>query len=56
MRPPTVPVRRVAALVVAVLAVVLGLCHPSALAAPRRTPRAAVYDVRDYGVAVHDRL
>ncbi|MER6352327.1 glycosyl hydrolase family 28 protein [Streptomyces sp. NPDC001634] len=41
--------RRAAAIVIAVLAVVLGLSHPSALAASRPTPRVTVYDIRDYG-------
>nr|WP_244211466.1 discoidin domain-containing protein [Streptomyces antibioticus] len=40
--------RPAAAVVLCVLAVVLGLAHPSALAAPQRQT-AAVYDVRDYG-------
>src|ERR1700757_4461586 len=59
MKPPTVPRRGPASIprhsgaatVLLVLAVVLGLSHPAALASPRPTaPRAgAVYDVRDYG-------
>ncbi|MGW2620054.1 glycosyl hydrolase family 28 protein [Streptomyces sp. NPDC001500] len=50
MRPPTAPRRRAAAIVLSVLAVVLGLSHPTALAAPPQAPRAAaVLDVRDYG-------
>lgn len=40
--------RPAAAVVLCVAAVVLGLAHPSALAAPQRQT-AAVYDVRDYG-------
>ncbi|MCI3271116.1 glycosyl hydrolase family 28 protein [Streptomyces cylindrosporus] len=48
MKPPT-PRRRAAATVLFVLAVVLGLAHPAALAAPHTAPQAAVYDVRDYG-------
>ncbi|MGW4513922.1 glycosyl hydrolase family 28 protein [Streptomyces sp. NPDC004393] len=48
MRPPT-PFARATAVLFAVVAVVLGLSHPSALAAARPTPRATVFDVRDYG-------
>ncbi|MEU2616636.1 glycosyl hydrolase family 28 protein [Streptomyces sp. NPDC007157] len=40
---------RAAATVLSVLAVVLGLSRPAALASPHTAPRAAVYDVRDYG-------
>ncbi|MEV5386737.1 glycosyl hydrolase family 28 protein [Streptomyces sp. NPDC052721] len=40
--------RPAAAVVLCVLAVVLGLAHPSALAAPQRQT-AAVHNVRDYG-------
>ncbi|MGW2517466.1 glycosyl hydrolase family 28 protein [Streptomyces sp. NPDC001617] len=50
MKPPTDPRRRAAAVVLFVVAVVLGLTHPAALAAPQSGPRAAaVFDVRDYG-------
>ncbi|MGW2713244.1 glycosyl hydrolase family 28-related protein, partial [Streptomyces sp. NPDC001356] len=50
MKPPTGPCRRAAAVILFVLAVVLGLSHPAALAAPRTAARAATeYDVRDYG-------
>ncbi|WP_327667516.1 glycosyl hydrolase family 28 protein [Streptomyces sp. NBC_00485] len=50
MKPPTVPRHRAAAVVLFVLAVVLGLTHPAAVAGPQRAPRAAaVFDVRDYG-------
>ncbi|MGW3118691.1 glycosyl hydrolase family 28 protein [Streptomyces sp. NPDC001107] len=50
MRPPTAQRTGAAAIVFFVIAVVLGLAHPAALAAPRHTPRTAtVYDVRDYG-------
>ncbi|MFI6560436.1 glycosyl hydrolase family 28 protein [Streptomyces sp. NPDC050534] len=55
MRPPTAQRTGTAAIVFFVLAVVLGLAHPAALAAPRTgaptTPRltAAVFDVRAYG-------
>ncbi|MGW2962732.1 glycosyl hydrolase family 28 protein [Streptomyces sp. NPDC001220] len=49
MKPPTAARRRAAAIVLSVLAVVLGLCRPAALASPHTAPRAAVYDVRDYG-------
>ncbi|MER6221359.1 glycosyl hydrolase family 28 protein [Streptomyces sp900105755] len=51
MKPPTGPRRRAAAVILFVVAVVLGLTHPAALAAQHTTaPRAgAVYDVRDYG-------
>ncbi|MFI8237558.1 glycosyl hydrolase family 28 protein [Streptomyces sp. NPDC085866] len=41
--------RGAAAIVLFVVAVVLGLTHPAALAAPEPAPRAAVFDVRDYG-------
>ncbi|TVZ81810.1 glycosyl hydrolase family 28 protein [Streptomyces sp. BK340] len=41
--------RGAAAIVLFVVAVVLGLTHPTALAAPEPAPRAAVFDVRDYG-------
>ncbi len=47
MKPPTVPRRRAAAIVLFVLAMVLGLTHPGALAAPRTPPRAAALDMRD---------
>jgi polygalacturonase len=51
MKPPTAARHSAAAIVLCVLAVVLGLCHPAALASPQPTaPRTgAVYDVRDYG-------
>ncbi|MEH0578851.1 glycosyl hydrolase family 28 protein [Streptomyces sp. B21-108] len=51
MKPPTHHRSWVASAFVAVLAfaVVLGLSHPSALAAPNPRPRAGVHDVRDYG-------
>jgi polygalacturonase len=51
MKPPTAERRSAAAIILFVLAVVLGLSHPAALAAPQTAaPRAgAVYDVRDYG-------
>ncbi|MER6386682.1 glycosyl hydrolase family 28 protein [Streptomyces sp. NPDC001250] len=51
MKPRIAGPRRAAATVLCVLAVVLGLCHPAALAAPGpTTPRpAAVYDVRAFG-------
>ncbi|MGW7239520.1 glycosyl hydrolase family 28 protein [Streptomyces sp. NPDC054804] len=49
MKPPTAARRRAAAIVLSVLAVVLGLSRPAALASPHTAPRAAVYDVRDYG-------
>ncbi|MGW2459454.1 glycosyl hydrolase family 28 protein [Streptomyces sp. NPDC001761] len=50
MKPPTGPCRRAAAVILFVLAVVLGLSHPAAPAAPRTAARAATeYDVRDYG-------
>ncbi|MER6084765.1 glycosyl hydrolase family 28 protein [Streptomyces sp. NPDC001833] len=51
MKPPTAERHSAAAIVLFVLAVVLGLSHPAALAAPQTAaPRAgAVYDVRDYG-------
>ncbi|MFE7170628.1 glycosyl hydrolase family 28 protein [Streptomyces sp. NPDC057616] len=55
MRPPTAQRTGTAAIVFFVLAVVLGLTHPAALAAPRTgaptSPRhtAAVFDVRAYG-------
>ncbi|MGW7425027.1 glycosyl hydrolase family 28 protein [Streptomyces sp. NPDC054813] len=45
----TVARHRAAAIVLSVLAVVLGLSRPAALASPHTAPRAAVYDVRDYG-------
>jgi polygalacturonase len=51
MKPPTLSRSRAAAIVLFVVAVVLGLTHPAAVATPVRTaPRAAaVFDVRDYG-------
>ncbi|MFJ1968464.1 glycosyl hydrolase family 28 protein [Streptomyces sp. NPDC087903] len=54
MKPPTVSGRRAGAIVLFVLAVVLGLTQPVALAAPPSVPSpapraAAVFDVRDYG-------
>ncbi|MGW1288777.1 glycosyl hydrolase family 28-related protein, partial [Streptomyces sp. NPDC002586] len=51
MKPRIAGPRRAAATVLCALAVVLGLCHPAALAAPHpTTPRpAAVYDVRAFG-------
>ncbi|MFE4965510.1 glycosyl hydrolase family 28 protein [Streptomyces sp. NPDC056660] len=50
MKPPTVTRHRAAAIVLSVLAVVLGLSRPAALASPHTAPHAAaVYDVRDYG-------
>ncbi|MET7454272.1 glycosyl hydrolase family 28 protein [Streptomyces sp. NPDC005574] len=53
MKPPTAPGRRAGAIVLFVLAVVLGLTHPVALAAPNpapgSAPSAAALDVRDYG-------
>ncbi|MGW7254436.1 glycosyl hydrolase family 28 protein [Streptomyces sp. NPDC054834] len=50
MRPPTVHRKGAAAIVFFVLAVVLGLTQPSALAARPPGPQpAAVFDVRDYG-------
>ncbi|MFE2218746.1 glycosyl hydrolase family 28 protein [Streptomyces canus] len=50
MKPPTAPRSRTAAIVLFVVAVVLGLSHPAAPAAPQDPPRAAaVFDVRDYG-------
>ncbi|MFI1761272.1 glycosyl hydrolase family 28 protein [Streptomyces sp. NPDC020800] len=51
MRPPGPHRRGATAIVLCVLAVVLGLTHPSALAAPQpgRPAPAAVFDVRDYG-------
>ncbi|MFF4211731.1 glycosyl hydrolase family 28 protein [Streptomyces sp. NPDC001796] len=50
MKPPTGRRSRAAAVVLFVVAVVLGLTHPAALAAPHTTARAATeYDVRDYG-------
>ncbi|MFG3018987.1 glycosyl hydrolase family 28 protein [Streptomyces sp. NPDC048254] len=50
MKPPTVTRHRAAAIVLSVLAVVLGLSRPAALASPHPAPHAAaVYDVRDYG-------
>ncbi|MFI6250820.1 glycosyl hydrolase family 28 protein [Streptomyces sp. NPDC051016] len=50
MKPPTAPRHRAAAIVLFVLAAVLGLSHPAALAAPPTAPHpAAVFDVRDYG-------
>ncbi|MEU1273696.1 glycosyl hydrolase family 28 protein [Streptomyces sp. NPDC005799] len=50
MKPPTGPGRRAAAVILFVVAVVLGLTHPAALAAPHTAPRAAAeYNVRDYG-------
>ncbi|MGW1878585.1 glycosyl hydrolase family 28 protein [Streptomyces sp. NPDC001975] len=50
MKPPTVARHRAAAIVLSVLAVVLGLSRPAALASPHTAPHAAtVYDVRDYG-------
>ncbi|WP_208782427.1 glycosyl hydrolase family 28 protein [Streptomyces griseorubiginosus] len=50
MKPPTGPGRRAAAVILFVVAVVLGLTHPAALAAPAGAPRAAAeYNVRDYG-------
>ncbi|MEU9986678.1 glycosyl hydrolase family 28 protein [Streptomyces sp. NPDC048045] len=51
MRPPSPHRRGGTAIVLCVLAVVLGLTHPSALAAPQpgRPAPAAVFDVRDYG-------
>jgi len=50
MKPPTGPGRRAAAVILCVVAVVLGLTHPAALAAPQTVPRAAAeYNVRDYG-------
>ncbi|RPF37599.1 glycosyl hydrolase family 28 protein [Streptomyces sp. TLI_185] len=50
MRPPTAQRTGAAAIVFFVIAVVLGLAHPAALAAPHPAPHTAtVYDVRDYG-------
>ncbi|WP_258318990.1 glycosyl hydrolase family 28 protein [Streptomyces griseorubiginosus] len=52
MKPPTAPRTRsrAAAIVLFVVAVVLGLSHPAAPAAPQEPSRAAaVFDVRDYG-------
>ncbi|MFJ8780999.1 MULTISPECIES: glycosyl hydrolase family 28 protein [unclassified Streptomyces] len=50
MKPPTAPRSRAAAIVLFVVAVVLGLSHPAAPATPQESPRAAtVFDVRDYG-------
>ncbi|MFC8364032.1 glycosyl hydrolase family 28 protein [Streptomyces griseorubiginosus] len=52
MKPPTAPRTRsrAAAIVLLVVAVVLGLSHPAAPAAPQGPSRAtAVFDVRDYG-------
>ncbi|MFF7750844.1 glycosyl hydrolase family 28 protein [Streptomyces sp. NPDC007971] len=51
MRPPSPHRRGATAIVLCVLAVVLGLTHPSALAAqqPGHPAPAAVFDVRDYG-------
>ncbi|MGW7728013.1 glycosyl hydrolase family 28 protein [Streptomyces canus] len=50
MKPPTAPRSRAAAIVLFVVAVVLGLSHPAAPASPQAPPRAAtVFDVRDYG-------
>ncbi|MFF7971454.1 glycosyl hydrolase family 28 protein [Streptomyces sp. NPDC007905] len=50
MRHGTPHGRSAAAIVLFVLAVVLGLTHPAALAAPQSSPRpAAVFDVRAYG-------
>ncbi|MEV3913791.1 glycosyl hydrolase family 28 protein [Streptomyces canus] len=50
MKPPTAPRSRAAAIVLFVVAVVLGLSHPAAPATPQAQPRAAtVFDVRDYG-------
>ncbi|WP_435800020.1 glycosyl hydrolase family 28 protein [Streptomyces canus] len=50
MKPPTAPRSRAAAIVLFVVAVVLGLSHPAAPAIPQAPPRAAtVFDVRDYG-------
>ncbi|MGX1478697.1 UNVERIFIED_CONTAM: polygalacturonase [Streptomyces canus] len=50
MKPPTAPRSRAAAIVLFVVAVVLGLSHPAAPAAPQDPSRAAaVFDVRDYG-------
>ncbi|WP_405674125.1 glycosyl hydrolase family 28 protein [Streptomyces canus] len=50
MKPPTAPRSRAAAIVLFVVAVVLGLSHPAAPATPQAPPRAAtVFDVRDYG-------
>ncbi|MFD5400521.1 glycosyl hydrolase family 28 protein [Streptomyces griseorubiginosus] len=52
MKPPTAPRSRsrAAAIVLFVVAVVLGLSHPAAPAVPQDPSRAAaVFDVRDYG-------
>lgn len=50
MKSPTAPRSRAAAIVLFVVAVVLGLSHPAAPAAPQDPSRAAaVFDVRDYG-------
>src|SRR3954467_9672435 len=50
MKPPTDPRRRAAAVILFVVAVVLGLTHPAALAAPHTAAGAAAeYNVRDYG-------
>ncbi|MFE9360755.1 glycosyl hydrolase family 28 protein [Streptomyces olivaceoviridis] len=53
MNPPTDPRHRAAAVILFVVAVVLGLSHPAALAAPpspaHTAAPAAEFDVRDYG-------